>query len=84
MRLIRNAVLAVSIALFGGCGANASAIKQAEKACLAQDLVTLKAKLAAGINGIAGAEAAALQLTEGEIVCAVEALGAVATAGSAS
>ena len=74
---------------FMGCGANAPAIKAAELQCLAQDLASLTAKAAAcvqaGSGGIVtdilcGGQAA---LTSGEALCALEALGAKATPGSA-
>jgi hypothetical protein len=61
------------------CGANAPAIKAAEKACLKADETSLQAKLTAGISD---PEATAISLTEGEVICALEALGA--TAGSAA
>jgi hypothetical protein len=59
---------------FTGC-AHSAAIKTAEKACLKADLASLKDKVSKGLT-VATAERAVLDLTEGEAVCAIEALSA--------
>jgi hypothetical protein len=56
-----------------GCGANKPAIEAAERACLAQDKATLTTKLQQGSQTIEGI---AIALTFGEVVCALEGLGA--------
>jgi hypothetical protein len=78
---MKNIIIAV---LLAGCGANAAAIKAAEKKCLAADEASLKAKLAQGIASESDAAHFALQLTLGELECAAEALGATAGSGSGS
>jgi hypothetical protein len=89
MLLLPLAVLSVSFytvvvcAEFAGCGANATAIRAAEKQCLAQDLATLTSKVAACAAQASGAGSAIAcgaeaVLTSGEAICAIEALGAKA------
>jgi hypothetical protein len=68
--------LAVTLALaLGACAGRGPAIKAAEVACLKADLDSAKKKLA---EGIADPKAATLALTEAELICAFEALFAVA------
>ena len=61
--------------LLSACGANAAAIRAAEKKCIAADEASLRVKLAAGESDAN----IAVELTSGEVTCALEALGAKAT-----
>lgn len=68
---MKTIALALTIALAGiGCASSAQ-IKASEKACLASALASLKVKVAAGV---ADPKQSAIQLTEQELNCALEAL----------
>jgi hypothetical protein len=69
----------IALCLFlSACGATAKAVEHAEYVCLEADKASLEAKVKAGqiVLSPASLESAAIALSEGELVCAVEALSA--------
>jgi uncharacterized protein YceK len=82
---MKNIVIVLAIAILAGCGANAQAIKSAELKCLSADYASLQQKLQQGAaSSGSAAEGGLLQLTEGEIICALRGLSATAPSGSGS